>query len=316
MGTRLRPHTNVQPKALLNVAGKPILEHILDTVIPLNPSLTVFVVGFLGEQIEEYIRRSYRLPSSFIYQKELLGLGHAIYQARDEIDREEILIILGDTIVEANLLQNLKGDFDLLGVKEVNDPERFGIAEVENGSVKKLVEKPRAPKGNLALVGLYYIKSTRIFRQCLDEIVQKKITTQGEYQLTDALQLMIERGVKFKTFPVEGWYDCGKKETLLETNRTLLKKLRYAPPKLDSTEIIQPVYIASTARITESVIGPNVTITERSEVDNSKIKNSILWEGCRVKNAALHDSLIGQKAVYRGSSKFEESQSLNLGGND
>ncbi|MCI0531392.1 MAG: nucleotidyl transferase, partial [candidate division Zixibacteria bacterium] len=203
-----------------------------------------------------------------------------------------------------------------LGVKEVKDPERFGIAEVENGFVKKLVEKPKEPKGNLALVGLYYIKSTQIFRECLDEIVQKKITTQGEYQLTDALQLMIERGIKFKTFPVEGWYDCGKKGTLLETNRILLEKLRYAPPRLTSTEIIQPVYIASTARITESVIGPNVTITERTAVDNSKIKNSILWEGCRVKNAALHDSLIGQNAVYRGSSKFDESQSLNLGGND
>lgn len=307
-GTRLRPHTNSQPKVLLNVAGQPMLAHILDPLMPLRPSRVIFIVGYLGEKIASYVRKNYPFRPVFIDQKRPQGLGHAIYLAREEIKDEPVLIVLGDTIVEASLFKKLDRKNDWLGVKMVKDPHRFGIAETKNGFVRKLIEKPEHPKGNLALVGLYYIKSTRIFRECLKQIVQNKIKTRGEYQLTDALQMMIERGVKFKTVEVKEWYDCGKVETLLETNRKLLEKNGSHYPRLKSALVFPPAYIARPVDIKWSIIGPNVTVLKKAKVHNSVVRNSILAEGCSVQNAVLENSVIGQKARVHGKVK-----SINLG---
>ena len=307
-GTRLRPHTYTRTKVLLNVAGKPILSHILDPLVQLKPSKVVFIVGSNGEKIAHFVREQYKFKVSFIKQDKPLGLGYAVSLAKNEFGKEPLLIILGDTIVEKELFGRLERRYDWLGVKEVEDPERFGIAEVKGGLVRKLVEKPQHSQGNLALVGLYYIKSTDIFKAGLDEILHRRVQTKGEYQLTDALQLMIDRGVKFRTMRVKEWYDCGKVETLLETNRKLLEKDSPKPPRFDGSLVLPPVYIDKTAEIKSSIVGPYVTVLEKALIHNSIVKNSILSEGCRVQDAVLENSLIGQQARVHGKVK-----SVNLG---
>ena len=307
-GTRLRPHTLTQAKVLLNVAGKPILGHILDPLVRLKPEKVIFIVSSHREKIANYVHQNYTFKTGFIQQKRPLGLGHAVSLALGEIGSEPVLIILGDTIVEESLFKKLDTKRDWLGVKPVKDPHRFGIAEAENGFAKKLVEKPEHPRGNLALVGLYYIKSTQIFKQALEHIINHKITTRGEYQLTDALQLMIKTGVKFKTVEIKEWYDCGKVETLLETNRRLLERNHNSVPKLKRALVLPPVYIARSASINNSVVGPNVTVLEQAIIDNSVVRNSILGEGSRVSGAVLDGSVIGQKARVTG-----QMRSINLG---
>jgi glucose-1-phosphate thymidylyltransferase len=307
-GTRLRPHTHTQPKVLLNVAGKPILGHILDPLVRLKPSKVIFIVSAHSEKIAEFVRRNYSFKVSFVRQDNPQGLGHAVYMARSEIGDEPVLIILGDTIVNQDLFKKMQTKHDWLGVKPVKDPQRFGIAEVTNGIVRRLVEKPEHPKGNLALIGLYFIHSTEIFHDCLEEVIRGKITTGGEFQLTDVLQLMIEKGIKFRTVEVKEWYDCGKVEALLETNQKLLELNRNKVPRLRTSLVIPPAYVSRSAKIESSILGPNVTVLEKAEISNSVVKNSILSEGCWIHNAILENSIIGRNARVTGKIK-----NLNVG---
>ena len=308
IGTRLRPHTYSVPKVLLQVAGKPMLAHILDVVRRLKPEEVVFIIGFLGDQIVQYVRKNYKFKCKFIKQKELKGLGYAINMAAPELeDDQPVLIILGDTIFDADLLPVIKGKYDALGVKRVVDPRRFGVAEKRGGFVTRLIEKPEKPTSNLAVVGIYYIKNSGVLKTSLNEIVTRKIVTKGEYQLTDALQLMIDQGVKFRTFNVKGWYDCGKPETLLETNRQLLAKGRQVRRLKDST-IIPPVFVAQSARVEGCVLGPAVSVGEKAHLRNCKIENSIIGERAIVENSTLDSSLVGSGARIQGA-----SGSVNVG---
>jgi len=308
IGSRLRPHTHTAPKALLHVAGKPILGHILDELLAHNIRDIVIVVGFLGEMIVEYVRAKYpNIKASFVEQKELNGLGWAIYLSRDYIEKEPLLIILGDTIFDTNLDQVLNGDYDCIGTKVVEDPRRFGIAETDGEFITRLIEKPENPISNRALVGIYYIKSTGLFRECLNELITKNIKTRDEFQLTDALGLMLGRNCKIKTFTVDGWYDCGKKEALLETNRFLLSQIETSR-KFEDSIIIPPVFIADSARIKNSVIGPYVSVADSAIVENSIIRDSIISTDAEVKDCLLEASLIGNHSSVTG--KYDQ---LNLG---
>jgi len=301
IGTRLRPHTYSVPKVLLHVAGKPILGHILDIVKRLKINQVVLIVGFLGDQIVEYVKKNYKFKCKFIEQRELKGLGYAINMASGEMkDDEPVLVILGDTIFEADLLPVISGKYDALGVKKVADPRRFGIVEMKGKFVKRLIEKPEVPTTKLAAVGVYYFKSTGMLKESLSEIIRKKIITKNEYQLTDALQLMIDRGVKFETFNITGWYDCGKPETLLETNRQLLQKMK-PQRKLKTSLLIPPVFVSKTAQVENCILGPNVSIADKAILKNSIIKNSIIGEQACVENSTLDSSLIGNNAHVRGS---------------
>ncbi len=300
IGTRLRPHTHTAPKGLLHVAGKPILGHILDALKQVKIDEVIFIIGFMGGQIVEYVNRNYRFKSKFIEQKELKGLGYAIWLASPEIKKAEpVLIVLGDTIFETDLAPVLRGRFDALGTKSVDDPRRFGIVEMERGFAKKLVEKPDKPTSNLAVVGVYYIRSTEAFKQSLKEVVEKNITTKNEYQLTDALQLMINQGTKFKTFDITGWYDCGKPETLLETNRHLLSRIKSAL-RLKGSVVIPPVFVSRTARVENSILGPYVSVADKAVIRNSIIRDSIISERAEVNNSRLQSSLIGNHAAVHG----------------
>ncbi len=313
IGSKLRPHTHTQPKALVPVAGKPILSHIVDTLIESGLREFIFIVGYLGDKIEEYIKETYPgIEKTFIIQEPREGTGHAVWLARNLIGKdEELIIALGDTIFDVQLKDVLCADESCLGVKKVNDPRNFGVAELdENGFIKSVIEKPPIPKSNLALVGLYKIRESAQLMNSIDHIISKNFRTQGEFHLTDAIMHMISEGAKFKTFPVENWYDCGNKESLLETNAVLLKKNNGLQEKysFENAIIIPPVSIAENCTITNSIIGPNVSIGENTIINYSIIKDAIIGSYSEIKNTVMHHSVIGSDASLRGL-----SQSLNLG---
>jgi glucose-1-phosphate thymidylyltransferase len=305
VGTRLRPHTYTLPKVLLNVAGKPILGHILDKIVADGITSATIVVGYMGNLVEDYVRTYHKsLKADFVTQDEQLGLGHSIWVARNSFpkDDEPLFIILGDTIFDVDLRPVLRSKFNALGVKNVEDPRRFGVAELTAGYITKLVEKPENPTSNLAVVGLYYISSPKLLLECLDEIVTNDKRTKGEYQLTDALQMMIEKGQKFVTFSVDGWYDCGKPETLLSTNRHLLMRSG-KNREIVGVVTIPPVYIASSAEISNSIIGPYATIGERAQVKDALIRNSIIGDESSVDSVLLDNSIVGNNANVKGTFK-------------
>ena len=287
----------------MNVGGKPIIAHILDKLLEEGISKATFVIGYLGDMIKEYIEKTYpSMQSSFVEQETMEGLGHAIYTAIPTFDDDEIFIILGDTIFDVNLKNVFRDKISSLGVKQVEDPRRFGVAVTKDGRIEKLVEKPQTPVSNLALVGLYYVSNKKVLIESLNELVEKNIRTKGELQLTDALQIMIDKGEEITTFPVNGWYDCGKPETLLSTNKFLLDKKSFSK-NYKNVVINQPVYIDGGAEIENSVIGPYATISSGCKVKECIIKNSIVGSNAQVEKALLDNSIIGSNALVRGTYK-------------
>jgi glucose-1-phosphate thymidylyltransferase len=301
IGTRLRPHTFSHPKVLLNVAGKPIIGHIMDKLIAAGIDEAIVIVGYLGDMVEEWLLAHYNIKFTFVTQQELLGLAHAIWICKPHIvDDEPLFIILGDTIFDVDLDPVLKSPFSTLGVKEVQDPRRFGVAVTDGEKIQRLVEKPDTPISNLAIVGLYFIRHSKILFSTIDHLIENEIKTKGEFQLTDALQLMIEGGEHFSTFPVSGWYDCGKPETLLSTNETLLRKKTYTK-EYPGCIIINPVFIADNAILKNAIIGPNTTIGEQCVIKDAIIKDSIIGKDAKVVHIMLNKSIIGNNAVIRGN---------------
>lgn len=308
-GTRLRPHTYTYPKVLLTVGDKPMLGHIIDRLIDYGIKDMVFVIGYLGEKVKEYIDKNYRnINARYVYQEKPKGLGHAIWITKNEVTGP-VLIILGDTIIEADLSKFTDSRFAKLAVKEVSDPKRFGIVKIKNGYIVDMVEKPQNPPTNLAIAGVYSFPDSKELYDALDELVKSGKTTKGEIQLTDAMKIMLDKGYKIKPVEIEGWYDCGKPETLLATNRHILstKKRKY---KISGSVIIDPVYISKTARIKNSIIGPYASIGDDVEIENSIISDSIINEKAFIKDSNLTVSLIGPNAVVIG-----RRNSFNVGEN-
>lgn len=313
-GTKLRPLTYTQPKALIPIAGKTILSVIVDQLLEAGVNDFVFVIGYLGEKIQDYVAHQYpSLQCSFVTQNDRKGTGHAIWLTKDKIEDEEIIIVLGDTICDYDLKKILNSPTSLIGVQKVDDPRSFGVALLgENDQVLHVIEKPIIPKSNMAMVGIYFIKQTKKLFDALDEVLQKEPMPSGEYSLTNALEYMItHHNIQFNAFRVNTWFDCGKKETLLSTNATLLKKTdNLSMEAQQDTVIIHPVSIAKGCIIKNSIIGPNVTIGEATKIEFSIIKNSIIGSYAELEDVLLHGSIIGNDAFVRGS-----SQSLNIGDN-
>ena len=299
VGTRLRPHTHTVPKALINVAGKPMLAHILDELIRIGVTDAVFVVGHMGDQIRDYVDSHYKLNATYVEQPERKGLGHAVYLTREAVGGRPALIILGDTIFRADFKGVLSQGVSQIGVKEVEDPRRFGVALVEDGQVKELIEKPDQPVSRLAIVGIYYIAHSPLLFDCLSDMITNERTTKGEYQLTDALEMMIRKGESMKVFPVEGWYDCGKTETLLSTNQELLD-LEHETRNIPGSVVVAPVAIDPSAVVENSIVGPYVTIAAGAVVKNSIVRNSIVNENAHVENMLVEASLVGDSANVQG----------------
>ncbi|MCX6351481.1 MAG: sugar phosphate nucleotidyltransferase [Bacteroidetes bacterium] len=315
IGSRLRPHTHTQPKALIPVAGKPILAHIIDSLQEAGFNEFVFIIGYLGEKIQEYVKDEYgdKINSTFVVQSVREGIAHAIWTTKEFIEGEdEIIIALGDTIFDMDMKDFMATPHSALGTKKVDDPRRFGVAELDsNHFITKLVEKPAIPLSNLALVGIYKIKNVDGLLSSIKHIIENDIRTKNEFQLTDALMHMIEGGEKFTSYAVDNWFDCGKKDALLETNAILLKKPNFgqsASNNFENTIIIPPVNIHPNCDIKHSIIGPNVSIGPKAIIENSIISESIIGPDAHIKNVVLYNSLIGNEATLIGM-----KQSLNLG---
>lgn len=315
-GTRLRPLTYTQPKVLISVAGKPILSFIIDELRQNGINDFIFVIGYLGEKIKEFVEKTYPdLNVKFVQQEKREGLGHAIWCAREEIKLNEDLVIhLGDSIIDYDIQKILAEKYSTLVVKKVEDPRAFGVAEMDKeGFIKQVVEKPSIPKSNMALVGFYFIRETKQLMDALQYNIENNIRNNNEFYLTDALQKMIRDGVVMKGHKIESWFDVGKKDILLETNSILLKKLGDKATNkgnTDNTIIVPPVQIAAGAKIKNSIIGPNVSVGESTEINYSIVKNSIIGSFSKVENMVLHSSLIGSDSIVTGL-----SQSLNIGDN-
>jgi glucose-1-phosphate thymidylyltransferase len=306
IGSRLRPHTYTQPKALLHVVGRPIIDHILEPIVRLDPEEVIFVIGFMGEQVEAHVRKNFRFPCRFVSQDKLLGLGYALNLALEDISSGPLLVVLGDTIVDVDLRSFVSAGKYSLGLRQVDDPKRFGIAEIKEGKIVGLEEKPEHPKSDMAVIGLYYFEDASLLKSLLAEHVRSGRTTRGEIQFTDALEQLIRQGVSFTPFEVREWYDCGKVETLLATNRHLLERTNSSPAP-DGSVVIPPVFIAPGARVSRSVIGPHVSISDGAVISESVIRNSIIGEGAVVERAVLEDSLVG-----RGTTVRDEARVLNV----
>ena len=213
-GTKLRPHTYTQPKALIPLAGKTILSIIIDQLQEARITDFVFIIGYLGEKIQDYVKEKYpNLNCHFVQQNERHGTGHAINLTKEIVGDDEVLIVLGDTIAEYDIKEVVNAPHSMLGVKKVDDPRNFGVAEIdEDGFISRVVEKPAIPKSNMALVGVYRIKETGFLFSCIQKIIDADIKSYDEFNLTDALECMIQNGVKFQPFKVQNWFDCGKKK--------------------------------------------------------------------------------------------------------
>ncbi len=314
-GTKLRPHTYTQPKALIPLAGKTILSIIVDQLREAGIKDFIFIIGYLGEKIQDYVKSKYPgLNCHFVQQSERFGIGHAINLTREIVGRDEVLIVLGDTIAEYDVKEVISSPHSMLGVKKVDDPRNFGVAEIEeDGSISRVVEKPAIPKSNMALVGVYKIRETDFLFSCLDKIVAAGAKSYGEFNLTDALECMIQSGAKFQSFKVNNWFDCGRKETLLESNATLLKKFGGNTTEdnpYENTIIIPPVNIGEGCDIRNSVIGPNVAIGEHASLNHAIIKDSIIGAYSNLFEIVLSNSLIGSDAEVKGVNR-----SLNIGDN-
>ena len=307
LGTRLRPHTWSRPKQLVTVAGKPVLDHVLDTLAtlpdPENIEL-VSIVGYLAEQIQEHLLSCYpQIKSHFVLQEDPRGQSHAIYLARKFL-KGPMMVIFADTLLEIDLsilaTETAEG---VAWVKPVPDPRRFGVAVTgQDGWVTQIIEKPQDMNNNLAVVGFYYLHSSEDLIAAIEEQMRRGLQLKGEYFLADAINIMLERGLKMRTEKVDVWLDAGTPETLLETNRYLLENGRdnsAEATKRKNIVVIPPVFVHPTAEIENSVIGPHVSIGAGANVQNSIVRNSILEDEAQVTDVILEGSLIGRQALIQ-----------------
>ena len=302
-GTRLRPHTHITPKPMLKIAGKPVIDYVMDDLERLGEvEQVVYITGHLKDKVEEYARKKFSFEAVFIEQKVQDGTAGAVALAREYID-QPVFIIFVDTIFDADLSVVKRTDADgIIWVKTVEDYQRFGVVVSDNdGNMTMIVEKPTTPVSKRANIGLYYIKNWKLLFEGIDWTL-KQPKNKGEYYLTDAFQYMIDHGAKIKVIDVEGWYDAGETGTLLETNRTMLEKGRARKPASvpSGVRLVDPVYIEEGVTLSGSTIGPNVSISAGSRVDHSELRNTIVGAGATVTNSTLDGSLIGDAAVVDG----------------
>ena len=309
-GTRLRPHTHVTPKPLIRVAGRPVMSYILDDLVQLGVDEMVFVVGYLREVVESYIAEAYpNITAHYVVQEVQDGTAGAVSLAEPFVD-EDVLILFVDTLFDANLgLVRDVGETTggIIWAKEVEDYQRYGVILTDDeGHMVRIIEKPSEPISKLANIGLYYIKDWRLLFEGVRHTLGASPGPSGEFYLTDAFQYMVDHGSKIQVAPVAGWYDCGKPETLLETNQHLLLGGRSGiadSATLEDSTVNDPVRVEEGAVVRNSVLGPNVTVEAGARVEDSTVADTILGSGSTVAGSTLHDSLVGSESrvtAYRG----------------
>ena len=323
--TRMRPQTWSKPKPLVSVAGRTVLEHLLATFHSIPDTFSpeyVFIYGpGLGEtQIPPFIREHYLdLKVSYVLQPLMKGQSDALSLAQEYLTGP-MIVCFSDTLMETDFsfLANEKAE-GVAWVKPMPDPRRFGVAEVDDqGWVTRLVEKPVSIENDRVVIGCYYLRDGQALISAIQEQVKRGSSLNGEYFLTDALNIMIERGLKMRTKVVDVWLDTGTIEATLATNRYLLahgQANRTKNEKKDGIEIIPPVFIHESARVINSVIGPDVSIAAECKISGARIEDSILESGVTVETAALKGSFIGRLVRIQGSSANEPPLELNIGDN-
>lgn len=301
-GTRLRPHTHTVPKPMLRVAGKPVMDYVLDDVRRLGGvDEVVYITGHLKETVEAHARDAYAdLPAEFIEQKVQDGTAGAVALAKGRVDRP-MLIIFVDTIFDADLSVIRDSTADgIIWTKEVEDYQRFGVVVTDqNGFMTKIVEKPSEPISKRANIGLYYIRNWQLLYEGIDHVL-KQPTNKGEYYLTDAFQYMIDHGAKLQVLDVAGWYDAGKLDTLLETNEVMLRRGRARRPADVGGTIVEPVYIEDGVTIEDSIVGPNVSVGAGSVIRGSHVTHAVIGNKSAIVDSTLTQSMIGDHAVVEG----------------
>jgi glucose-1-phosphate thymidylyltransferase len=308
LGTRLRPQTWSKPKPLVAVAGKPMLEHVIDRLLPLQPSRLVFITGFLGDQIETWASQTYDFPLSFVEQPQMLGQTDAIIRTRG-IVQAEALILFPDMIFEADFSILSRTSADVVTfTKDVDDPSAFGIAVEQDGRVVRLVEKPSDPISRKALVGMYWFRDIADLYTAIEEQMARGIKLKNEYFLADAVQLMIDGGKHVATAPVDVWEDCGNVDALLSTNRYLLD--RVAPPQgaVDGAVVIGPSTVDPSAKVERAIVGPYASIGPGATIRDAIVRDAIVEIGAIVEGAIVEHAIIGRGAVVRG-----RASRLNVG---
>jgi glucose-1-phosphate thymidylyltransferase len=288
---------------MLKIAGKPVMAYILEDLERLGGvEQVIYVTGHLKEKVEEYARTQFSLPSVFVEQTVQDGTAGAVKLAQPYVD-QDVLIIFVDTIFETDLSVIKRTDADgIIWVKEVEDYQRFGVVVTDaQGNMTKIVEKPDTPISKRANIGLYYVKNWKLLYEGIDWTL-KQPKNKGEYYLTDAFQYMIDKGAKLQVVDVEGWFDAGKLDTLLETNRIVLEKGAARRPKdlEKSVTIHDPVFIEDGVTLSNATIGPNVTLGKGCRVDSSTLTDTIVGSTCTIRHSTLHDSLIGDSVVIEG----------------
>ena len=305
-GTRLRPHTHTRAKSLVHVAGKTVLEHIVSRLLPLKADELIFITDENGQQIENFMREKFpRLNCSYIVQEERLGPAHAVWLAAPQIESgDDVLVVFNDTIFVADLsrIPELCKDRDgLIYSKEVEDYQRFGVNVIKDGLIVDMVEKPDTPISRLAQVGLYYLQDGSRFMASIAATVEAGETVKGEYYLPAVFMRMISEGMKFGAPEIDAWLDCGKPETLLETNRFLLQGRHHIHGEVVDTVLIEPVHVEAGATVRNSIIGPNVSIARGSMIEQSIISDSIINASSEVRGMVLDQSLLGYSVRLIGS---------------
>lgn len=297
-GVRLRPYTAVVPKCLLPVAGKTILDWIVEDSLFLKPSETIFITGYKSECVDSFLAEKKDWGKTrTVLQANPQGLGEAISLALPYVDDEEpLLIILGDTLFEADLSILESAQDNILYTYKVEDPRRFGVAVTDkDGRIERLVEKPQEFVSDEAIVGIYYIKDTKVLKECLKHLMDNDIRTKNEFQLTDALEMMIQKGCSFRTAPVSKWLDCGLAETLLETNAHVLNRNdNSAQVNVEGVKVIAPCYIGKNVKLTNCTVGPNVAVGDGCVIENSTLSDVVVWDNVKVcgkelKNVIVHE---------------------------
>jgi glucose-1-phosphate thymidylyltransferase len=300
-GTRLLPLTRHVPKPLIRVAGRPVMDYVMDQVDALGVDELIIITGHLKEQVEEYVTTHYRQPARFIEQKVQDGTAGAVALARPYVDCP-VLIVFVDTLFDADLTLIRRVDADgIIWAKEVEDYQRFGVIVTDSqGYMQRIVEKPKTPISKLANIGLYYLRDWQGLFQGIEWTLSRP-KNQGEWYLTDAFQHMIDHGRKILTAEVSGWYDCGKVDTVLDTNRHLLSHghARRPGPRAQ-VRIVDPVRIEDGVELEECTLGPNVTVERGAVIKSSVLQNTVVGRGAKVVGSTILGSLIGDDAEVVG----------------